>query len=91
MKSNPDLPPASEKNLPETCVPCVLQFEPSKKFKTAIKHNIRTYANVVYKHGDIAFYNRACNAAWRGSGTDMDTDGQQILVKHNSFDVSMHS
>ena len=34
----------------------------------AIKHNIRTHADIVYKQGDM-FYNRANNRAWKGPGT----------------------
>ena len=46
-----------------------MKAESSEKLKKAIKHNIRTHADIVYKQGDIMFYNRANNRAWKGPGT----------------------
>ena len=39
------------------------------------------HADVAYQKGDI----RANNAAWKGTGIDIVTDGQQILVSMVHF------
>ena len=68
-----------------------IKADSSEKLKRAIKHNIRTHVDTVYKQGHIVFYKRANNTTWKGPGTIIGTDGQQVLIKHGSFYVRVHS
>ena len=51
-----------------------LKAESSEKLKRAIKGNKRTHADIVNKQGDIVFYIRAKNIAWKRPGTVIGTD-----------------
>ena len=53
--------------------------------------NIRTQADIVYKQGNIVFYKRANKTEEKRPGTVIGMDGKQILIKHGSFYVTVHS
>ena len=61
------------------------------KHKTKGPLNIRRYADIVYKQDEIVFYKRANKIAGKGLATVIGTDGKQILLKHGSFHVTVHS
>ena len=67
----------------------MLKNESSSKLKQAVRHHTRTYSNTTYNTADIIFYNRKDNLSWRGSGTVIGRDGQQVL-KHGSNFVRVH-
>ena len=45
----------------------------------------------MYTTGDSVFYKRTNNKRWHGPGKVLGRDGQQILVKHGSTYVRVHS
>ena len=52
--------------------------------------NVGTSGDVKYYTGDSAFYKRKYSERWKGLGTVIGQDGQQVLVKHRSIYVSLH-
>lgn len=67
-----------------------IKNEASSKLKLALKHQTRTSGDVVYNTGDIVFYKRKDIPTWKGPGTVIGQDGQQVLIKHGSTYVRVH-
>ena len=53
-------------------------------------HNIRTSQDTKYCSGDLVYYKQKDNNYWKGPGTVIGQDGQQVLVKHSSSYVRVH-
>ena len=53
-------------------------------------HQTRTYSDLKYFTGDIVYYKRNNNNEWKGPGTAIGQDGQQVLVKHGGSYVRVH-
>ena len=64
--------------------------EASEKIRRALRHNVRTTGDVKYFTGDLVFYKRNNSEKWKGPGTVIGQDGQQVLVKHGSTYVRVH-
>ena len=58
--------------------------------QTSNKHQTRTYSDVKYFTGDIVYYKRNNSNEWKGPGTVIGQDGQQVLVKHGGSCVRVH-
>ena len=65
--------------------------ENSERIRRALRHNIRTTNNYVYTTGDSVYYKRANSKRWRGPGRVLGRDGQQVLVKHGSTYIRVHT
>ena len=68
-----------------------VELESSEKIQRALRKNIRNYSDQVYQSGDVVFYKRSKTKTWKGPGTVIGFDGQQIVIKHGSFVVRVHS
>ena len=66
-----------------------IKNESSAKLAKALKSQTRTHNDVAYKTGDLVFYKRGKNA-WKGPGTVIGQEGQQILIKHSSSYIRVH-
>ena len=55
-----------------------------------MKHQTRSYTDVIYNTGDIVYYKRKDNLGWSGPGTVIGRDAQQVLVKHGSTYIRVH-
>ena len=64
--------------------------ENSEKIKRALSHNTRTSNEIRYTTGDIVYYKRNTSQEWRGPGSVIGQDGQQILIKHGITYVRVH-
>eukprot|EP00111_Clytia_hemisphaerica_P014173 TCONS_00041752-protein len=64
--------------------------EHSERIRRALAHNIRTSGEIKYLTGDRVYYKRNDSNEWKGPGTVLGQDGQQILVKHGSHYVRVH-
>ena len=66
-----------------------IQNESSEKIKHA--HQIRTSEDDAYTTGDLMFCKRENSEQWHGQGTIISHNGKQILVKHGSSYVRVHT
>ena len=56
--------------------------ESSDKIRKALRHNVRTYTDVVYENGDRVYYRRKNFKGWKGPAVVLGKDGQFVLVRH---------
>ena len=64
--------------------------EASEKIRRALRHNVGKSVDVKYVTGDGVYYKRSSDSKWKGPGTVIGQDGQQVLVKHGSVYVRVH-
>ena len=56
-----------------------------------MRHNIKTSQDTKYYIGDLVYSKQKDNNYWKGPGTVIGQDGQQVLVKHSSSSyVTVH-
>ena len=67
-----------------------IKSESAEKLRRALRHQTRTYSDVKYFTGDIVYYKRNNSNEWKGPGTVIGQDGQQVLVKHGGSYVRVH-
>ena len=67
-----------------------IKNEASSKLKLALKHQTHTSGDVVYNTWNIVFYKRKDIPTWKGPGTVIGPDGQQVMIKHGSTYVRVH-
>jgi hypothetical protein len=67
-----------------------IESERSERIARALSHNIRTSNDVKYSCGDSVYYKRDKACQWKGPGTVIGQDGQQVLVKHGATYVRVH-
>ena len=67
-----------------------IKNEASSKLKLALKHQTHSSGDVVYNTGDIVFYKRKDIPTWKGPGTVIGQDGQQVMIKHGSTYERVH-
>ena len=58
-----------------------IKSESGEKIRHALCHQTRTSGGTKYLNGDIVFYERNNNTEWRGPGTVISQDAQQVLVE----------
>ena len=68
-----------------------IKSESSEKLKRALKYNVRTHSETVFNTGDVVFYKRSREKQWKGPATVIGSDNQQIVLKHGSFTIRVHS
>ena len=67
-----------------------IKSESSEKISRALRHNLGSCKDTIFTTGDDVYYKRNNRKRWKGPGTVIGEDGQQILVKHGSFYVRYH-
>ena len=68
-----------------------IRAENSERIRRAARINIR-HANVnTYTTGDTVYYKRNDNRKWHGPGVVIGRDGSQVLIKHGSYYVRVHT
>lgn len=67
-----------------------MRSESSEKIRRALRHNIRANSNNKFFTGDNVLYKRNDSRKWKGPGTVIGYDSQQILIKHGSTYVRVH-
>ena len=67
-----------------------IKNELHEKLKRAMQHNIRTLQDTKYYSDDLVYYKQKDNNYWKGPGTVIGQDRQQVLVKHSSSYVRVH-
>ena len=68
-----------------------VKAESSEKIKRALNHNIRPSANTKFFSGDLVYYKRKDSRKWKGPGKVIGSDSSNILMKHGSNYVRVHS
>ena len=64
--------------------------EASGKIRKALRHKIRSYADVAYDNGDKVYYRRKNFKGWKGPATVLGQDGQFVLVRHGGAFYRVH-
>lgn len=59
-----------------------IECESSEKIRRALRHKVRSYANVKYGNGDKVYYKRKSFKGWKGPGVVLGQDGQFVLLRH---------
>ena len=67
-----------------------ISSENSEKIRRALSNNIRTSGDAKYITRDIVYQKRANDRRWKGTGSVLGQDGQQVLVKHGSQYIRVH-
>ena len=73
---------ASDLNAMHAARQAFIKSESAEKLRRALRHQTCTYSDVKYFTGDIVYYKRNDSNEWKGLGTVIGQDGQQVLVKH---------
>ena len=68
-----------------------IESENSEKLRRAMCHNIRSCIRNKFVTGDVVYYKRNDSKKWKGPGTVIGHDMQQILIKHGGIYVRLHS
>lgn len=68
-----------------------IQCESSEKIKRALKGNVRSCNDARFQNGDRVFYKRNDSGKWRGPGSVIGQENKQVLVKHGSEYVRVHT
>ena len=67
-----------------------IEAESSEKIRRALRHNVRSYADVKYSNGDRIYYRRKNFKGWKGPATVLGQDGQFVLVRHGRAYFRVH-
>ena len=75
-------------------MPCMLQDafiqnESAEKLQEAVRYQVRSSGDTKYFTGDAVYYKQN-DDAWKGPGTVIGQEGNQILVKHGSVNIRIH-
>ena len=64
--------------------------EASEKIRRALRHKVRSYADVSYVNGDKVYYRRKNFKGWKGPAVVLGQDGQFVLVRHGGAFFRVH-
>ena len=67
-----------------------IESESSEKIRRALRHKVRSYANVKYSNGDKVYYKRKNFKGWKGPGVVLGQDGQFVLLRHGGAYYRVH-
>ncbi|CAF2215336.1 unnamed protein product [Rotaria magnacalcarata] len=67
-----------------------MMSESSERIRRALRHNIRSFTNEQFVNGDLVYYKRNNFTEWKGPGTVIGSENQQVLVKHGGTYVRVH-
>ena len=67
-----------------------IKNENSDKIKKALRHNIRTYAEVNYSPGDKVFYKRRKDKKWQGPAKVLGKETNFVLIRHGAAFYRCH-
>ena len=68
-----------------------IKAEISERMKRTLKHNIRPSVHNKFFTGDIDYYKINCNRKRKGPEKVIGSDGSNILIKHGSQYVRVHT
>ena len=66
------------------------ESEASEMVRRALRSNVRSSGETKYLTGNILFYKSNNCSHWKGPGTVIGQEGQQVLVKHGNIYVCVH-
>ena len=64
--------------------------EASEKIRKALRHKIRSYADISYVNGDKVYYRRKDFKGWKDPAVVLGQDGQFVLVRHGGAFYRVH-
>ena len=65
--------------------------EASEKIRKALRHKVRSYADIAYEKGDKVYYRRKNYKGWKGPAIVLGQEGQLVLVRHGGAFYRVHS
>ena len=68
-----------------------IQAESAERVKRALRHNIRPYSGQRFYTGDLVLYKRNDSRRWKGPGRVIGSESSNVLIKHGSSYVRVHS
>ena len=68
-----------------------IKAENSERIRRAARTNIRSSNFNAYTTGELVYYKRNDNRKWHGPGAVIGKDGCQVLIKHGSYYVRVHT
>ena len=67
-----------------------IKSENSDKIKKALRHNVRTYAEVHFSPGDKVFYKRRKDKRWQGPAKVLGKETNFVLIRHGAAFYRCH-
>ena len=67
-----------------------VEAESSEKIRRALRHKVRSYADVKYSNGDRVYYRRKDYKGWKGPAVVLGQDGQFVLLRHGGAYSRVH-
>ena len=67
-----------------------VKTESDERIRRALRHNVRTYADVRYSTGDKVYYRRKNFKGWKGPAVVLGQDGQSVTVRHGGAYYRCH-
>ena len=67
-----------------------VEAESSEKIRRALRHKVRSYADVVFMNGDKVYYRRKNFKGWKGPAVVLGQDGQFVLIRHGGAFYRVH-
>ena len=59
-----------------------IETETYQKLRRVLKHKTRTAPSLKYQTGDQVYYKKKDSGYWKGSGTIVGYDNEQVFVRH---------
>ena len=67
-----------------------IRAESSERIRRALKHNVRTYAEIEFCPGDKVFYRRRTKKGWQGPAKVLGKDNNFVLIRHGGSFYRCH-
>ena len=67
-----------------------MEAESSEKIRRALRHKVRSYADVVFSNKDKVYYRRKNFKGWKGPAVVLGQEGQFVLIRHGSGFYRVH-
>ena len=81
---------ANNLNMMHSARQAFIESESAEKIRRALRHQTRSSGDTKFCTGDIVFYKRNLSKKWKGPGSVIGQDGQQVIVKHCGTYVRVH-
>ena len=67
-----------------------IKSESSERIKRALRHNVRTYAEVEFSPGEKVYYKRRADKGWKGPAKVLGKETNFVLIRHGASYYRCH-
>merc|ERR1711879_364188 len=67
-----------------------IKAEASERIKRALRHQVRTYSEIIFAPGDKVYYKRRKDKRWNGPGKVLGKEGNFVLIRHGGSYYRCH-